>query len=154
MSRRILHYCSLSGPVGLCVGLIVLLTLMPQARSLSQRSNVKPADYTYGQGYIEAGSNGGIYAFGGATFYGSTFSLTNQSAQSWWGQPVIGVAALADNDGYLIASNDTTYDFAVTCGFGSAQAYDYALDAHGILEGAADDAAPSIRFEPSNPEWP
>jgi hypothetical protein len=83
------------------------------------------ADYTYGQGYIEGGANGGAYAFGNANFWGSTFSVHGQSAQQWWGNAVVGVAALPGNNGYYFASNDTSADDTITCAFGSASAYEF-----------------------------
>ena len=82
------------------------------------------ADYTYGQGYIEAGANGGAYAFGNGTYQGSTFSANGTSAQGWWGNPINGVAALPGNNGYYFSSNDTSADDTITCAFGAAQAYE------------------------------
>jgi hypothetical protein len=81
------------------------------------------SDYNYGQGYIEAGANGGAYAFGNANFEGSTFSVHGTSAQNWWGGPIVGVAALPGNNGYFFASNDTHDNYAITCAFGAAQGY-------------------------------
>jgi hypothetical protein len=83
------------------------------------------ADYTFGQGYIEAGANGGAYAFGNGTYEGSTFSANGTSAQGWWGNPINGVAALPGNNGYYFSSNDTSADDSITCAFGAAQAYEF-----------------------------
>lgn len=108
----------------------VLLTLLVSALQSSQREALTPAalaDYTYGQGYIEAGANGGAYAFGNGNYEGSTFSAINggKSAQSWWGNAVNGIAALPGNNGYYFSSNDTSADDSITCAFGAAQAYEF-----------------------------
>lgn len=84
------------------------------------------SDYTYGQGYVEAGANGGAYAFGNANYEGSTESIDNGiTAQQWFGGPIVGVAALPGNNGYFMVANSPGGDDIVTCGFGSAQAYYY-----------------------------
>jgi hypothetical protein len=79
------------------------------------------SDYTYGQGYIEAGSNGGVYAYGNAQFHGSTESINGgETAQQWFGEPIVGTAVTGGGAGYWIASSN-----AAVCGFGTAQAYYY-----------------------------
>jgi hypothetical protein len=108
-------------PIGvlvLCVCLLFALALTPQDPSPRVVDHAVRSDYTYGQGYIEAGANGGAYAFGNANYYNSTFSVNGESAQSWWGNPIVGVAALSGNNGYYFVSNDTNADDSVTCAFG------------------------------------
>jgi hypothetical protein len=47
------------------------------------------------------------------------------TAQQWWGNPIVGVAALPGNNGYFFASNDTAANDSITCAFGAAQAYEF-----------------------------
>jgi hypothetical protein len=79
-----------------------------------------PADYTFGQGYVEAGANGGVYAFGNAPFDGSVFSYTpaGYTPQTWLGAPMVGIASVPGNTGYWVATSN-----GIVCGFGSAQVY-------------------------------
>jgi hypothetical protein len=107
----------------LCLFLAVFLAQTPRSWSSKALGDTARSDYTFGQGYIEAGSNGGAYAFGNANYEGSTFSVDAQSAQQWLGAPIVGVAALSGNNGYFMAANDPSADYAVTCAFGAAQGY-------------------------------
>jgi len=50
-------------------------------------------------GYWLVASDGGIFAFGGATFFGSTGALVLNS-------PVTGMAASADGRGYWMVAGD------------------------------------------------
>jgi beta-lactamase class A len=52
-----------------------------------------------GRGYWLVASDGGIFAFGDAAFYGSTGSLTLN-------QPVVGLASTPDGGGYWLAARD------------------------------------------------
>jgi hypothetical protein len=52
-----------------------------------------------GVGYWLVGSDGGIFTFGGATFYGSAGSLQLNA-------PIVSMAASADGHGYMLAASD------------------------------------------------
>ncbi len=52
-----------------------------------------------GQGYWLVGSDGGIFNYGDATFYGSTGSLHLN-------KPVVGIAPAADGKGYWLVGSD------------------------------------------------
>ena len=70
---------------------------------------------------MEAGANGGVYAFGNAGFWGSIQSVNSgQTAQSWLGTPIIGVAEVPGGGGYWLAG-----DNGEVCGFGSATVWSY-----------------------------
>jgi hypothetical protein len=55
--------------------------------------------FTYGQGYWESASDGGVFSFGDAQFYGS-MGGTHLNA------PVVGVAATPDGNGYWEFASD------------------------------------------------
>ena len=55
--------------------------------------------FAYQSGYWEAASDGGIFAFGGAGFYGSMGGTTLN-------KPVVGVASTSDNKGYWEVASD------------------------------------------------
>ncbi|MGD0392188.1 MAG: hypothetical protein ABSC41_06050, partial [Acidimicrobiales bacterium] len=58
-----------------------------------------------GSGYWMVASDGGIFSFGDAQFYGSTGSLTLN-------RPVVGMAAAPDGEGYwLVASDGGIFSF-------------------------------------------
>ena len=64
-------------------------------------------------GYWLVGSDGGIFTFGSAQFYGSTGSLTLQ-------RPVVGIRPTADRAGYwLVASDGGVFAFGDAGFFGS-----------------------------------
>jgi hypothetical protein len=110
-----------------CILSALFVSLSPRSSTSNPLTASAPSDFTFGQGYIEAGANGGAYAFGNANFEGSVFSITNppESAQQWFGAPIVAVAALPGNNGYFFASNDPSADASITCAFGAAQGYHY-----------------------------
>ena len=64
-------------------------------------------------GYWLVGSDGGIFSFGSAQFYGSTGGLTLQ-------RPVVGIVPTADHGGYwLDASDGGVFSFGDTQFYGS-----------------------------------
>ena len=66
-----------------------------------------------GRGYWEVASDGGLFAFGDARFYGSTGSLPLN-------QPVVGMAATPDGRGYwLVASDGGLFAFGDAAFYGS-----------------------------------
>jgi hypothetical protein len=78
-----------------------------------------------GNGYWEAGSQGGVYTEpSSGTFYGSIGSINpGQTAQSWLGAPIVGMAAVsaaAGGGGYWIAASN-----GEVCGFGTATVWSY-----------------------------
>jgi hypothetical protein len=65
------------------------------------------------EGYWLVGSDGGIFSFGSAQFYGSTGSLHLQ-------RPVVGIVATADHNGYwLDASDGGVFSYGDTSFYGS-----------------------------------
>jgi hypothetical protein len=65
------------------------------------------------EGYWLVGSDGGIFSFGSANFYGSTGSLHLQ-------RPVVGIVATADHGGYwLDASDGGVFSYGDTSFYGS-----------------------------------
>ena len=52
-----------------------------------------------GQGYWEVASDGGVFAFGDAPFYGSTGAITLN-------QPIEGIVPTADGAGYWFVASD------------------------------------------------
>jgi hypothetical protein len=65
------------------------------------------------EGYWLVGSDGGIFSFGSAQFYGSTGSLHLQ-------RPVVGIVATADHSGYwLDASDGGVFSYGDTSFYGS-----------------------------------
>ena len=65
------------------------------------------------EGYWLVGSDGGIFSFGSAQFYGSTGSLPLQ-------RPVVGIVATADHNGYwLDAADGGVFSFGDTKFYGS-----------------------------------
>ena len=66
-----------------------------------------------GGGYWLVASDGGIFAFGDAAFYGSTGSLTLN-------EPIVGMAATPDGAGYwLVASDGGIFSFGDAAFYGS-----------------------------------
>lgn len=76
--------------------------------------NPVPATYRIApEGYWLVGSDGGIFSFGSAQFYGSTGSLVLQ-------RPVVGIVATADHGGYwLDASDGGVFSYGDTAFYGS-----------------------------------
>ncbi len=58
-----------------------------------------PIPHTPAPGYWQVGSDGGIFSFGGAQFYGSTGSIRLN-------RPVVGMAATSDGNGYWLVASD------------------------------------------------
>ncbi len=69
-----------------------------------------------GGGYWLVASDGGIFAYGDATFYGSTGALTLN-------QPIVGMAATPDGGGYwLVASDGGIFSYGDAAFYGSTGA--------------------------------
>jgi Peptidase A4 family len=72
-----------------------------------------PVQTTSGHGYWLVGSDGGIFTFGSAQFYGSTGALNLQ-------RPVVGMTPTGNRDGYwLVASDGGLFSFGNASYFGS-----------------------------------
>jgi hypothetical protein len=72
-----------------------------------------PAQVSSAHGYWLVGSDGGIFTFGSAQFYGSTGSLHLQ-------RPVVGMTPTGDRNGYwLVASDGGIFSFGNAAYFGS-----------------------------------
>ena len=72
-----------------------------------------PAPAASPHGYWLVGSDGGIFSFGSAQFYGSTGALKLQ-------RPVVGITPTADDGGYwLVASDGGVFSFGDTQFYGS-----------------------------------
>ena len=85
------------------------MNLVHGAPSAPAMANVQPARH----GYWLVGSDGGIFSFGAAQFYGSTGNLVLQ-------RPVVGIVATADRGGYwLDASDGGVFSFGDTQFYGS-----------------------------------
>ena len=67
------------------------------SRSTSRSSASRPA--TDGAGYYEVATDGGVFNFGSAHFFGSAGSLHLNA-------PVVGIAAAPDNAGYWTFATD------------------------------------------------
>ncbi|MDA8359977.1 MAG: hypothetical protein M0Z95_27580, partial [Actinomycetota bacterium] len=66
-----------------------------------------------GQGYWLVASDGGIFSFGAARFYGSTGSMTLN-------KPIVGMAATPTGAGYwLVASDGGIFSFGAARFYGS-----------------------------------
>jgi ribosomal protein L24E len=69
-----------------------------------------------GRGYWMVASDGGIFAFGNARFYGSTGTARIN-------RPIVGIAATADGRGYwMVASDGGVFGFGDAHFYGSASA--------------------------------
>ncbi len=83
----------------------------PSASTTTTSSPPPPPDPAHG--YWLVGSDGGIFTFGSASFYGSTGSLTLQ-------RPVVGITPTRDRAGYwLVASDGGTFAFGDAGFYGS-----------------------------------
>ena len=79
----------------------------------TQAGPVTAGSTTPSRGYWLVGSDGGIFSFGSAQFYGSTGDLALQS-------PVVGIVPTADHGGYwLDASDGGVFSFGDTAFYGS-----------------------------------
>ena len=82
--------------------------------SAIRTSSTRVAVLADGSGYWLAASNGGVFTFGNATFYGSMAGQTLKS-------PVIGIVATADGHGYwLVAKDGGVFAFGDAAFAGSA----------------------------------
>jgi ribosomal protein L24E len=71
-----------------------------------------------GQGYWLVASDGGIFAFGDASFYGSTGAMTLN-------QPIVGMRGTRDGNGYwLVARDGGIFTFGDASFYGSAGGLD------------------------------
>ena len=85
-----------------------------QAGSASRNPVVGMATTPTGGGYWMVASDGGIFAFGDAAFYGSTGNIHLN-------QPIVGMAATPDGHGYwLVASDGGIFAFGDAAFYGSA----------------------------------
>ncbi len=83
--------------------------LAPPIPAPSFTQSVQPPSH----GYWLVGSDGGIFTFGSAQFYGSTGNLTLQ-------RPVVGITPTSDRAGYwLVASDGGVFSFGDTQFYGS-----------------------------------
>jgi hypothetical protein len=88
---------------------ISLLVIPPATPGNQQPQGAAPA----GTGYWEAASDGGVFTFGSAHFYGSTGSLHLNS-------PIVGMAATPDGGGYwLVAADGGVFSFGDAHFYGS-----------------------------------
>jgi hypothetical protein len=72
-----------------------------------------PTSSSPNHGYWLVGSDGGIFTFGSAQFYGSTGSIQLN-------RPVVGITPTADHGGYwLVASDGGVFSFGDTAFYGS-----------------------------------
>src|SRR5476651_1345914 len=70
-----------------------------------------------GKGYWLVASDGGVFSFGDAQFYGSTGSIRLN-------QPIVGIAATATGKGYwLVASDGGIFSFGDAHFYGSGVAF-------------------------------
>ena len=82
--------------------LAVLLAAIVPALTIPQRASATATAAVPGSGitgYDEVASDGGIFAFGAATFDGSTGNLHLN-------QPIVGMAATPDGGGYWLVASD------------------------------------------------
>jgi hypothetical protein len=80
-------------PGAMCVGVGMGVTGSGNFQTLALSSPVTRS------GYDEVASDGGIFTFGGAHFYGSTGSLTLN-------KPIVGMAVTSDGGGYWLDASD------------------------------------------------
>jgi len=79
-----------------------------------------------GKGYWMVGADGGVFNFGGAKFYGSTYSLglTGLSGSHPLASPVVGMAATPDGKGYwLVTKAGFVYSFGDASFYGDTFSY-------------------------------
>jgi len=99
-----------------------------------------PAPQPIPDGYWLVGSDGGIFSFGSAAFYGSTGNLTLQ-------RPVVGISPTADRHGYwLVGSDGGVFAFGDAGFFGSLPGLGIAPAGSG---GGHSLAAPIVAMVPS-----
>jgi hypothetical protein len=92
-------------------GTATLVVSAPPAAATS--APPPPAAASIQHGYWLVGSDGGIFTFGAAQFYGSTGALTLQ-------RPVVGITPTANDGGYwLVASDGGIFSFGAAGYYGS-----------------------------------
>jgi hypothetical protein len=105
-----------------------------------------------GKGYWLVASDGGVFSFGDAAFYGSTGSLVLN-------KPIVGMAATADGKGYwLVASDGGVFSFGDAKFVGSATSFAVGSSAVSIVRtvtqtpmtGQSDEASVSQDGAPAN----
>jgi hypothetical protein len=90
-----------------------MATLVVNAAAVSPTPTPTPTPTPSGHGYWLVGSDGGIFSYGAAQFYGSTGSLTLQ-------RPVVGITPTANDGGYwLVASDGGIFSFGNADFYGS-----------------------------------
>jgi len=75
-----------------------------------------------GQGYWLAGADGGVFTFGGAGFYGTTYSdgLTGLGGSHPLNKPIVGIVPTPDGGGYwLVAADGGVFSFGDAQFYGS-----------------------------------
>jgi predicted lipoprotein with Yx(FWY)xxD motif len=93
---------------------VVSLAMSPSAPAVLNKPVVGMAPTADGKGYWLVASDGGIFSFGDAVFYGSTGGLSLN-------KPVVGMAPTADGKGYwLVASDGGIFSFGDAVFYGSA----------------------------------
>jgi hypothetical protein len=101
---------------GLVAGGLVAATASPAGATTTTTSTAATTLTTKVAAYWLVASDGGVFAFGGAGFYGSTGSMTLN-------KPVVGMAATADSAGYwLVASDGGIFSFGDAQFYGSTGA--------------------------------
>ncbi len=91
---------------------IALLSIILSASAMA-RSSTPAAAYPLGEGYWTVASDGGIFAFGEAQFFGSTGDIRLN-------KPIVGAAATPFLEGYwLVASDGGIFTFGSAGFFGS-----------------------------------
>jgi hypothetical protein len=85
----------------------------PTSPTTSPTTSPSPVGQGAKEGYDLVGSDGGIFTFGSAPFYGSTGSLKLQ-------RPVVGITPTSDHGGYwLVASDGGIFSFGDAAFYGS-----------------------------------
>jgi uncharacterized protein (DUF2141 family) len=91
----------------------VSLTVTPTSTGSGTSGSTTPVTGATSHGYWLVGSDGGIFSFGAAQFYGSTGNLKLN-------RPVVGITPTADKGGYwLVASDGGIFSFGDTKFYGS-----------------------------------
>jgi hypothetical protein len=99
--------------IGLAFVVVALLGTGLGTSSIASATAPSPKSTTPTHGYWLVGSDGGVFTFGNADFYGSTGNLKLQA-------PVDGIAATADRKGYwLVASDGGVFSFGDAQFYGS-----------------------------------
>ncbi len=94
-------------------GSLIFTTTYTVDKSLN-KPIVGIASTTDGKGYWLAASDGGVFAFGDANYYGSTANMTLN-------KPIAGITATSDGKGYwLVAADGGVFSFGDATYLGSA----------------------------------